>query len=134
MKKAFAALIMLAAAGTAGAYPVQTQIPNFVPSIQSVPDRFTASSDTESVQWGCPMKKEAIRARTSAEALAQASAECRQEVEQAAWAKPNVSEVLRTSMVWPDVTVSREGDSFVIDGTLFYETILLKGGSVPAAR
>ena len=49
------------------------------------------------------------------------------DVRQAATEKPGVFDVIRVSVVWPDVQVSKTLGGYRLEGTLFLETLVMKG-------
>jgi hypothetical protein len=50
-----------------------------------------------------------------------------EDVRKAATEKPGVFDVIRVSVVWPDVQISSTRDGFKLEGTIFLETLVMKG-------
>lgn len=91
----------------------------------AIPSMFTSSSETTTLEWGCPVS-EVIHARTPSEAIQKITNECIEEVQRAAHEKPEVYHVIQTSVIWPDVNVSEAKDGFFLRGTFFLETLVLR--------
>lgn len=98
---------------------------DFNPNLQ-IPSKFVSSSETESLEWGCPIA-EVVDASSSTEAMEKIGRACMEDVRQAAIEKPGVFEVIHVSVVWPDVQVSPEQGGYRMEGTIFLETLVMKG-------
>src|SRR5690349_10823270 len=104
MKTAALAVLMLSLAPVARATHTAGK-PAIPKESLAIPHRFQLASETEKIHWGCPLQ-DVFEARSGEEALQKARMLCMEEVERAAVSKPHVSEVLQTSVIWPDVVVS----------------------------
>src|SRR5882672_4010022 len=124
MKKMFAVLTLLSMAGAAQANISKTTANNQYKF--DVPHRFSSSSDTDTMEWGCPIS-EVIHAKTTEEAMERIGASCMEDVKQAAIEKPGVFDVINVSVIWPDVKVSQTLNGYKLEGTLFLETLVMKG-------
>lgn len=91
----------------------------------NIPNRFLSSSKTSTYEWGCPVS-EVIAARSSQEALQIVGRECMEEARRAANEKPGVLDVIRVSVIVPDVNVSKANQGFMLRGTFFLETLVLR--------
>lgn len=91
----------------------------------SIPNTFLGSSETTSWEWGCPVQNR-IEAASQADALKLMSQACMAEAEKEVRKKPGVYEVIKTSIIWPDVDVKEDHNSFILSGTFFLETVVLK--------
>lgn len=94
--------------------------------MNSIPTRFSSTAETAVYEWGCPVN-EMVEATTSAQALTKIGEECMQEARRAAHEKPGVYDVIKVSVILPDVDVSRSQRGFFLKGTFFLETLVLKG-------
>jgi hypothetical protein len=92
----------------------------------SIPARFSSSSETLTYEWGCPVS-EVVEAASGADALQKISRECIEEARRAATEKPGVFEVIKVSVIVPDVNVTPHAQGFKLQGTFFLETLVLKG-------
>ncbi|MCB4757074.1 MAG: hypothetical protein LHV69_08640 [Elusimicrobia bacterium] len=92
----------------------------------SIPARFASSSETAVMEWGCPVS-ELVEAASSADAIQKIGESCMAEAKRAATEKPEVFDVIRVSVILPDVDVSKEKNGFYLEGTFFLETLVLKG-------
>jgi hypothetical protein len=92
----------------------------------SVPTALKSSSETESLQWGCPVA-DVVSAENTQDAMAKIGQACMEDVRKAATEKPGVFDVIRVSVVWPDVQISSTRDGFKLEGTIFLETLVMKG-------
>jgi hypothetical protein len=88
-------------------------------------DLFLSSSKTYRLEWGCPVS-EMVPAKNRAEALQKIEKECRAEVAREAELKPEVLDVLQTSVIWPDVNIKEADGGFYLHGTFFLETVVLQ--------
>jgi len=93
-----------------------------------IPIEFQSSSETDVLEWGCPVS-DLVKAQNQAEALEKIGQECLVEARKAAAANPSVFEVITASVVWPDVSVSKEKGGFRLQGTIFLETLVLKNAA-----
>lgn len=93
----------------------------------SIPTRFHSSGQTAMLEWGCPVS-ELVSATTPAEAITHVENGCRLEVSKAALQKPDVLEIIQTNAIWPDLIVSEEQGKFKLQGTFFFETLVLRNG------
>ena len=109
----------------AGAHSLRELSPTQIP-LPSIPTKFTSSSETAVMEWGCPVS-EVVRAKSSAEAVEKIGKECILEAKRAANSKPGVFEVIETSVIWPDIAVSEVPNGFHLNGTFFLETLVLQG-------
>jgi len=117
------AVIMIPALTSAMTVP---SIPAFNPMNLSVPAHLSTSSETATVQWGCPVE-ETVRANTKEEAMLLISKACMAEARKQVVKKPGVFDVIQVSVVWPDVNVTSEkNNGYFLQGTFFLETLVLK--------
>ena len=127
MKKALATLSFLLIAAS-GAQASLTRIdPAPTPSLSNAQTAYLHPSRMISIEWGCPVA-DVVRAKSPSEAVEKISKECRETVAKAASEKPNVVDVIKTSVIWPDVAVSRSADGYSLTGTFFLETVVLERG------
>ncbi len=98
---------------------------SFQPSLQNIPSRFATSSKTATLEWGCPVA-DVVRAKSKADAMRMMRAECMEQVKRAATNKPEVVDVINTSIIWPDVEVSEQDGIYSLKGTFFLETLVLQ--------
>jgi len=80
------------------------------------------------MEWGCPVS-DLVKAKNRAEALEKIGQECLVEARKAATDNPSVFEVITASVIWPDVSVSKEKGGFRLKGTIFLETLVLKNAA-----
>jgi hypothetical protein len=94
-----------------------------------------SSSETHVIEWGCPVS-ENVRAHSRSEAIQKIGKECMEEARQAAHQKADVFDVIKTSLIWPDVEVSESNKGYHLNGTFFLETLVLErsGRLTPSAR
>lgn len=95
------------------------------PEKLQIPTSFTTSGQTSIVQWGCPVM-EVISAKNQAEAIQILSEACMNEARKEVVKKPGVFDVIKVSVIWPDINVSAQSDGFLLKGTFFLETLVLK--------
>jgi hypothetical protein len=100
-------------------------INKYKPNID-IPNRFISSSKTDTLEWGCPIS-DTIEAASSADAIQKMGQVCMDDVRKAAIEKPGVFEVIRISILWPDVAVSQAEGRYRLEGTIFLETLVMKG-------
>jgi hypothetical protein len=124
MKKIF--LILAFAVLPGSAHALNTLPINQFGNTLQIPSVFLSSSKTESLEWGCPVA-DVVKAKTTAEAMAQIGQACMDDVRKAAKEKPGVFDVIRVSVVWPDVQISSTRDGLKMEGTIFLETVVMKG-------
>jgi len=91
-----------------------------------IPARFSSSAETAVYEWGCPVN-EMVEAETSVQAMDKIGEECMREARGAAHEKPDVDDVIKVSVILPDVDVSKGHHGFFLKGTFFLETLVLKG-------
>ena len=91
----------------------------------AVPLHTQTIGETAVLEWGCPVA-EWVHAKNGAAALKTVSEACVDEVRQAAAEKPDVSDVIRVSVTWPDLAVEPSRTGFYLSGTLFLETLVFK--------
>lgn len=118
-------IILIAIAPSTG-YALNTL--NFSTNIDNheIPSRFLSSEKTESLQWGCPIAEE-IDAQTTIQAMEKIGQACMDDVRKAATEKPGVFDVINVSVVWPDVQISKTTRGYKMEGTIFLETLVMKG-------
>lgn len=107
-------------------YSLNTLNNNAFSKPSDIPSRFLSSEKTESLQWGCPIA-ETIEAETSSLAMEKIGQACMDDVRKAAAEKDGVFDVINVSVVWPDVQVSKTTQGFKMEGTIFLETLVMKG-------
>jgi hypothetical protein len=95
--------------------------------VSTIPSRFLSSSETLTFEWGCPVS-EVVKADTGKAALLQVGEQCMAEARQAAASKPGVFEVIKVSVIVPDINVTKHEQGYMLQGTFFLETLVLKGG------
>lgn len=93
---------------------------------KTIPARFSSSGQTSTIQWGCPVQ-EVVEASTQAEAMQKISSSCAEQVRKEASEKPGVFDVIKVSLVWPDVKVTETNDGYLLKGTFFLEALVMKG-------
>lgn len=91
-----------------------------------IPNKYASSSKTESLEWGCPIA-DVVQASTTEEAINQLGKACMEDVKKAAIEKPGVFDVIKVSVVWPDLQVSQTKEGIKLEGTIFLETLVMKG-------
>ena len=125
MNKIWTLIMMLAIPMTGWTLPVINPIDKS--DHLEIPARFSSSSETSVMEWGCPVS-EVVEASSGPEALQRISEECMEEARRAANAKPEVFEVIKVSVIWPDVSIIEEGrNGYRLQGTFFLETLVLQG-------
>src|SRR5258706_5392691 len=124
MKKIVALLTLIMMAGTAKASLIQNTYKNQYKN--EIPKKFTSPSETDVLEWGCPIS-EVVHAKSSEEAMERIGASCMDDVKQAAILKPGVFDVIDVSVMWPDIQVSETYNGYKLEGTLFLETLVMKG-------
>jgi hypothetical protein len=67
-----------------------------------------------------------VAAESGAEAVNKIKMECIEEAKKAAKSKPGVSDVIKISVIVPDVLVSKHAQGFYLQGTFFLETVVFK--------
>lgn len=92
---------------------------------EKVPAQFSSSSETATMEWGCPVS-DLVQASSQAEAMHLIKAECMEEARRAAINRPNVLDVIQTSVIWPDIQVQATEEGFELSGTFFLETLVLQ--------
>jgi hypothetical protein len=97
----------------------------FQPGSLSIPSNLSTSSETSTVQWGCPVM-ETVHAKNKEEAMQLLSQACMDEAKKAVVKKPGVFDVIHVSVVWPDVNVTADKNGYFLQGTFFLETLVLK--------
>lgn len=93
-----------------------------------LPQQFVTGSQTSTFEWGCPVS-EVVEAMSSTEAVDKIGRECIEEARRAASEKPGVFDVIRVSVIVPDVQVSKADKGFFLNGTFFLETLVLHGAA-----
>ncbi len=96
-------------------------------SIPQTPFSFStpAVPRTATYEWGCPVA-EVVSAPSGAEAMSMIKMECIEEAKRAAQEKPGVSDIIKISVIAPDVLVSRHEGGFYLKGTFFLETVVFQ--------
>lgn len=125
MKKTILMLIAMTMPMAAKAVPTFVPTPSIAP-VTTIPNRFLSSSETLTFEWGCPVS-EVVSAETGKQALLQVGEQCMEEARHAAAAKPGVFEVIKVSVVVPDINVTKHEKGYMLQGTFFLETLVLKG-------
>jgi hypothetical protein len=97
----------------------------FNPDI-NIPSKFVSTSRTDTLEWGCPIA-DVVQASSSEEAIDQLGRACMEDVKKAAVEKPGVFDVINVSVVWPDLQISHTKDGYKLEGTIFLETLVMKG-------
>lgn len=125
MKKGLLMVIAMMLPWSALAMPSVPAAPSIGP-VSNIPSRFLSSSETLTFEWGCPVS-EVVKASTGKDALLQVGEECMAEARQAASQKPGVFEVIKVSVIVPDINVTKHEQGYMLQGTFFLETLVLKG-------
>jgi hypothetical protein len=111
-----------------GSLQVQFTPPN--PNEFTVPAFAATSSKTKTIEWGCPIDQERRQESNRKMTMQSLVSECTEQVSQAAAAKPDVSGVIRTSVIAPDVTFQELADgSRIVNGTIFLQTVVAMNGA-----
>jgi len=120
----FAVALMLTGTQlTWGGLTAQFSSPN--PSDFTVPAFAETTGQTKVIEWGCPIDQEHRQESSRKMTLKSLVSECMEQVSQAAAQKPNVSGVIRTSLIAPDVTYQELADgSRIVNGTIFLQTVV----------
>ena len=98
----------------------------FKPNLNNIPQKFASSSKTDTLEWGCPIA-DVVQAQSSAEAIDQLGKACMEDVKKAAVEKPGVFDVINVSVIWPDLQISHTKEGYKLEGTIFLETLVMKG-------
>jgi hypothetical protein len=93
--------------------------------IQDLANPFASSPETATMEWGCPVA-DVVKAGSRAEALQKMKKECMDEVRRAATDRPNVVDVIQTSVIFPDIEISELPEGYQLRGTFFLETLVLQ--------
>jgi hypothetical protein len=125
MKKVSLAVAVLISAAQVSFGSLRIQ---FVPQNQpdlKIPTFAATSGETKVIEWGCPIDQEHRKESSRKMTLKTLVSECVEQVSQAAAQKPNVSGVIRTSLIAPDVTFQEMADgSRIVNGTIFLQTVV----------
>lgn len=124
MKKGL--LVLIAATLPWGAMALPTVPSSSMGPVTSIPKTYLSSSETLTFEWGCPVS-EVVQATNSSDAVLRVGKECMEEARKAASAKPGVFEVIKVSVIVPDVSVTKHAEGYMLTGTFFLETLVLKG-------
>jgi len=103
---------------------------NDIKAPSDIPSRFTSSSNTDTYEWGCPIAEE-IQAASKGEAIEKMGQACMEDVKKAAVNKPGVFEVIQVSVIWPNLAVKPVRGGYRLEGTIFLETLVMKGSEQP---
>ncbi len=125
MKKVLLMVIAAMVPCAAMAFTTVPAMPQMEP-VSSIPTRFLSSSETLTFEWGCPVS-EVVQAETGKAALIRVGEECMAEARKAASEKPGVFEVIKVSVIVPDINVTKHAQGYMLQGTFFLETLVLKG-------
>ena len=91
----------------------------------TVPSFASTSGQTKTIEWGCPVASEHRQEANRKVTLKTIVSECIEQVSEAAAAKPNVTGVIRTSLIAPDLTFEELADgSRIVNGTIFLQTVV----------
>jgi len=104
---------------------LSTQFKSPTPQDLPVPFPLLSAPKTATYEWGCPVA-EVVSAETGADALDKIKKECMEEAKNAARQKPGVSDVIKISVIVPDVMVSKHSRGFYLKGTFFLETVVFQ--------
>ncbi len=90
-----------------------------------VPSQFSISGETKTLEWGCPIDNETVKADNKKSVLNQLISECLAQVSEAAKSKPEVAAVLQASVIAPNVAIQEGANGMhVVNGTIFLETVV----------
>jgi hypothetical protein len=100
------------------------------PAKLTIPGFASTTGKTKIIEWGCPVDQERRQESSRKMALKNLVSECIEQVSQAAAAKPDVSGVIRASLIAPDVTFQEMADgSRIVNGTIFLQTVVAMNGT-----
>lgn len=120
------AAITILIAGTQmsfGALTTNFASPNLLK--MDVPSFASTTGRTKTIEWGCPIDQEHRIEASRKMTLSTLVNECIEQVNHAAAAKPDVTGVIRTSLIAPDVTFQELADgSRIVNGTIFLQTVV----------
>jgi hypothetical protein len=96
----------------------------------TIPTFAATSGQTKVIEWGCPIDQERRQETSRKMTLNTLVNECTEQVSQMAASKPNVTGVIRTSLISPDITFQELADgSRIVNGTIFLQTVVAMNAS-----
>ncbi|MCB4757168.1 MAG: hypothetical protein LHV69_09125 [Elusimicrobia bacterium] len=104
---------------------LNTKIYSSGPKDMPLPFPLLSAPKTATYEWGCPVS-EVVSANSGAEAIDKIKKECMEEAKKAARLKPGVSDIIKISVIVPDVLVSKHERGFYLKGTFFLETVVFQ--------
>ena len=90
-----------------------------------IPARQTTVYQTSTIDWGCPVM-DVVHASSDQEALRMVQEQCMEAARAEVMNKPGILDVLKISVVWPDIDAIPHQGGYFLKGTVFLETLVLK--------
>lgn len=111
--------------------PVLAQASYIGPSRQmglkepAIPARHATNYQTSTIEWGCPVM-DVVQASSDQEAIRKVQEQCIEATRSEIKNKPGILDIINISVVFPDIDSTPQNGGYLLKGTFFLETLVLK--------